>query len=142
VSGAAFEGLAEAQYLQREYPASAAGYERAYSAYAGRGRSWPRAARRARPPGSPATCWATGRSAAAGWPEHGWGADHQGLLGAGRSAARVLPAGGDRDRAPVPRPNIEFLGLAYLGGLFVLTDRVEEGLVLSDEALAPWAPAS
>jgi hypothetical protein len=33
-------------------------------------------------------------------------------------------------------PDIEFLGLAYLGGLFVLTDRVEEGLVLSDEALA------
>ena len=33
VSGAALEGLAEARYLQREYSASAAGYERAYSAY-------------------------------------------------------------------------------------------------------------
>jgi ATP/maltotriose-dependent transcriptional regulator MalT len=33
-------------------------------------------------------------------------------------------------------PDIEFLALAYLGGLFVMTDRVEEGLVLSDEALA------
>jgi DNA-binding NarL/FixJ family response regulator len=33
-------------------------------------------------------------------------------------------------------PDIEFLALAYLGGLFVMTDRVEEGLALSDEALA------
>ena len=33
-------------------------------------------------------------------------------------------------------PDIEFEALAYLGGLFVMTDRVEEGLVFFDEALA------
>jgi hypothetical protein len=33
-------------------------------------------------------------------------------------------------------PDIEFLAVAYLGGLYVLTDRVQEGLALSDEALA------
>jgi hypothetical protein len=33
-------------------------------------------------------------------------------------------------------PDIEFLGLAYLGSLLVITDRVDEGMVLSDEALA------
>jgi hypothetical protein len=32
--------------------------------------------------------------------------------------------------------DVEFLALSYLGGLFVMTDRVEEGLVLGDEALA------
>ena len=33
-------------------------------------------------------------------------------------------------------PDIEFEALSYLGGLFILTDRVEQGLVLFDEALA------
>src|SRR6266545_4918935 len=33
-------------------------------------------------------------------------------------------------------PDIEFLALAYLGGVLVMTDRVEEGMVLGDEALA------
>ena len=33
-------------------------------------------------------------------------------------------------------PDVEFEGLSLLGGLFLLTDRVEEGLVLFDEALA------
>jgi DNA-binding NarL/FixJ family response regulator len=32
-------------------------------------------------------------------------------------------------------PDIEFEALSYLGGLFILTDRVEEGLVYFDEAL-------
>jgi DNA-binding NarL/FixJ family response regulator len=33
-------------------------------------------------------------------------------------------------------PDIEFLALSYLGGLFVMTDRVEKGMALGDEALA------
>jgi tetratricopeptide (TPR) repeat protein len=33
-------------------------------------------------------------------------------------------------------PDIEFLALAYLGSLYVMIDRVEEGLAFSDEALA------
>jgi hypothetical protein len=34
-------------------------------------------------------------------------------------------------------PDVEFMALAFLGGVFVLTDRVEEGMALSDEALRP-----
>ena len=33
-------------------------------------------------------------------------------------------------------PDIEFEALAYLGGVFIMTDRVEEGLALCDEGLA------
>ena len=33
-------------------------------------------------------------------------------------------------------PNIEFEALGYLGGLLVMTDRVEEGLVFLDEMMA------
>jgi hypothetical protein len=86
VSGAALEGLAEARYLEREYSASAAGYERAYSAYRREGQIMAagRAARTA--------AWITGNvlgdwAVRSGWlararslleeagedgPEHGW----------------------------------------------------------------------
>jgi hypothetical protein len=33
-------------------------------------------------------------------------------------------------------PDIEFDALAYLGGVFMMTDRIEEGLALCDEGLA------
>jgi hypothetical protein len=86
VSGAALEGLAEARYLQREYSASAAGYERAYSAYR-RERQIMAAGRAAR-----TAAWITGNvlgdwAVRSGWlararslleeagedgPEHGW----------------------------------------------------------------------
>jgi tetratricopeptide (TPR) repeat protein len=149
-SAQALEGLAEALYLEREYAASAAHYERAYSAYR-RERQTMAAGRAAR-----TIAWITGNvlgdwAVRSGWlarartlleeagedrPEHGWvqiikafsEPDAQVREALLREAIKVGRRFGD--------PDIEFLALAYLGGLFVMTDRVEEGLVLSDEALA------
>jgi DNA-binding CsgD family transcriptional regulator len=149
-SGAALEGLAETRYLEREYAAAAAGYERAYSAYRREGQilAAGRAARTA--------AWITGNvlgdwAVRSSWlararslleeagedgPEHGWvliiKAFSEQDAQVRESFLREAIAIGRRFRDP----DIEFLGLAYLGGLFVLTDRIEEGLVLSDEALA------
>jgi DNA-binding CsgD family transcriptional regulator len=149
-TGEVLEGLGEALYLEREYSASAAHYERAYSAYR-RERDTVAAGRAAR-----SAAWITGNVLGAwavrsGWlarartvleeagqdrPEHGWvliikafsEPDAQVREALLREAIAVGRRFGD--------PDIEFLALAYLGGLFVMTDRVEEGLVLSDEALA------
>ena len=149
-SGEALEGLAEALYLEREYSASAAQYERAYSVYRRERRNMA-AGRAAR-----TLAWITGNvlghwAVRSGWlarartileeagqdrPERGWlliinaftesdAQVRETLLGEAIAIGRRF---GD--------PDIEFLALAYLGGLFVMTDRVEEGLALSDEALA------
>jgi DNA-binding NarL/FixJ family response regulator/Tfp pilus assembly protein PilF len=149
-SGEVLEGLAEALYLEREYVASAAHYERAFSVYR-RERQSMAAGRAAR-----TAAWITGNvlgdwAVRSGWlarartileqagedrPEHGWvliirafsEPDAQVREALLREAIAVGRRFGD--------PDIEFLALAYLGGLLVMTDRVEEGLVLSDEALA------
>ena len=149
-SGEVLEGLAEVLYLERDYPASAAGYERAYSAYRREGRTMAagRAARTA--------AWITGNvlgdwAVRSGWlarartlleeagedrPERGWVL----IIKAFSEPDAQLRESLLREAVAIGRrfgePDIEFLGLGYLGGLFVLTDRVEEGLVLSDEALA------
>ena len=149
-TGEVLEGLGEALYLEREYSAAAAQYERAYAAYRREQQSMDagRAARTA--------AWITGNvlgdwAVRSGWlgrartvleeagqdrPEHGWvliieafsEPDAQVRESLLREAIVVGRRFGD--------PDIEFLALAYLGGLFVITDRIEEGLVLSDEALA------
>jgi DNA-binding CsgD family transcriptional regulator len=149
-TGEVLEGLGEALYLEREYSASAAHYERAYAAYRREQQNMAagRAARTA--------AWITGNvlgdwAVRSGWlgrartvleeagqdrPEHGWvliikafsEPDAQVREALLREAIAVGRRFGD--------PDIEFLALAYLGGLFVMTDRVEEGMVLSDEALA------
>jgi DNA-binding NarL/FixJ family response regulator len=149
-SGEVLEGLAEALYLEREYAGSAAHYERAYAAYRREHQNMAsgRAARTA--------AWITGNvlgdwAVRNGWlararsvleeagedrPEHGWvliikafsEADAQVREALLRQAIAIGRRFGD--------PDIEFLALAYLGGLYVMTDRVEEGLDLSDEALA------
>jgi DNA-binding NarL/FixJ family response regulator len=149
-SGEALEGLAEALYLEREYSASAAHYERAYSFYR-RERQHMAAGRAAR-----TLAWVTGNvlghwAVRSGWlarartileeagqdrPERGWlliisaftepdAQVRETLLGEAIAIGRRF---GD--------PDIEFLALSYLGGLFVMTDRVEKGMALGDEALA------
>jgi DNA-binding CsgD family transcriptional regulator len=149
-SGEVLEGLAEALYLERQYAVSAAQYERAYSAYR-RERDLMAAGRAAR-----TAAWITGNvlgdwAVQSGWfararaileeagedrPEHGWvliirsytEPDAQVRERLLREAMAIGRRFGD--------PDIEFEALGYLGALFVLTDRVEEGMVLLDEALA------
>jgi DNA-binding CsgD family transcriptional regulator len=149
-SGEVLEGLAEALYLQRKYSASAAHYERAFSAYR-RERLIMAAGRAAR-----TLAWITGNVLGAwavrsGWlgrartilaeagedrPEHGWVLIIKAFSEPDAQVREALL----RDAIAVGRryrdPDIEILALAYLGGLFVMTNRVEEGMVLSDEALA------
>jgi hypothetical protein len=149
-SGEVLERLAEALYLEREYVTSAAHYERAYAAYR-RERQNLAAGRAAR-----AAAWITGNvlgdwAVRNGWlarartileeagedrPEHGWvliirafsEPDAQVREALLREAIAIGRRFGD--------PDIEFLALAYLGGVLVMTDRVEEGMVLGDESLA------
>jgi tetratricopeptide (TPR) repeat protein len=149
-SGEVLEGLAKALHLQREYVASAAHYERAYAAYR-RERNPPAAGRAAL-----TASWITGNvlgdwAVQSGWlarartileeagedgPEHGWvlivrafsEPDAQVREALLRQAIAIGRRFGD--------PDIEFEALSYLGGVFVMTDRVEEGLRFFDEALA------
>jgi DNA-binding NarL/FixJ family response regulator len=149
-SGAVFEGLGEALYLERDYRGAATQYERAWSLYRSEGEIMA-AGRAAR-----TIAWITGNvlgdwAVRSGWlararrlleeagedrPEHGWVL----IIKAFSEPDPQLRESFLREAIAIGRrfrdPDIEFLGLAYLGGLFVLTDRVEEGLVLSDEALA------
>jgi DNA-binding CsgD family transcriptional regulator len=149
-SGEALEGLAEALYLEREYAAAAVQYERACSAYR-RQRQTMAAGRAAR-----TAAWITGNvlgdwAVRSGWlarartilqeagedrPEYGWVLIIEAFSEPDANVREAVL----REAIAIGRrfgdPDIEFLALAYLGGLFVMTDRVEEGLVLSDEALA------
>jgi DNA-binding NarL/FixJ family response regulator len=148
--GEALEHEARGLYARAEYEAAADRFERAYTAYRRAGRPAD-AGRTARTLG-----WISGGvlgrwAVESGWlarartelaeagpdgPEHGW------LLiltsfGEPDPAARETLL---RDAIAVGRrcrdPDVEFEALGYLGGLLVLTDRVEQGLVHFDEAMA------
>jgi DNA-binding NarL/FixJ family response regulator len=149
-SGEVLEGLAEALYLEREYEASAAHYERAYAAY--------RRERNATAAGRAAltSSWITGNvlgdwAVQSGWlarartileeagedgPEHGWVVIIKAFSEPDAQVRETLL----REAIAIGRrlgdPDIEFEALSYLGGLFVMTDRVEEGMVFLDESLA------
>jgi DNA-binding CsgD family transcriptional regulator len=149
-SGEALEGLAKALYLEREYGAAAAHCERAYAAYR-RERNTTAAGRAAL-----TASWITGNvlgdwAVQNGWvaractmleeagedgPEHGWVLISRALSRPDAQEREVLL----REAVAVGRrfgdPDVEFEALSLLGGLFVMTDRVEEGLVFLDEALA------
>jgi DNA-binding NarL/FixJ family response regulator len=149
-SGVVLEGLGEALYLERDYRGAATQYEKAWALYRSEGEIMA-AGRAAR-----TIAWITGNvlgdwAVRSGWlararrlleeagedrPEHGWVL----IIKAFSEPDPELRESFLREAIAIGRrfrdPDIEFLGLAYLGGLFVLTDRVEEGLVLSDEALA------
>ena len=149
-SGEALEGLGEALYLEREYAEAAAQYERAYAAYRREGRSMD-AGRAAR-----TVAWITGNvfgdwAVQSGWfgragtileeagtdgPERGWVLimrsyaepdvpAREALLGEALTIGRRF---GD--------PDVEFEALSHLGCLHVMSGRVEQGMLLLDEALA------
>ena len=148
--GNELEDLAEALYLECEYSAAALQYERAYAAHrrAGAEMAAGRAAR--------AAAWITGNVLGDWAVQNGWLA---------RARTILEEAGGDRpergwvliirsisepdakvreatlrEAMAVGRrfgePDIEFEALGYLGGLFIMTDRVEEGLAFLDEMMA------
>ena len=146
----AFEREAEALYFRAEYAGAAGRFERAYAAYRREGRPGD-AGRAARALG-----WISGGvlgdwAVESGWlararteladagpdgPEHGWVLILTSFGEPDPDARETLL----RDAIAVGRrcrdPDVEFEALAYLGGLMVLTDRVEQGLVLFDEAMA------
>jgi DNA-binding NarL/FixJ family response regulator len=148
--GEVLEREAEALYFRGEYAAAGEQFERAYAAYRREGRPGD-AGRAARTLG-----WISGGvlgewAVESGWlararteladagpdgPEHGWVLI---LTSFGEPDPEVREtllrdaiAAGRRSRAP----DVEFEALAYLGGLMVLTDRVEQGMVHFDEAMA------
>lgn len=149
-SGEEHEALAEALYLEREYSASAEQYERAYAAYrmGGDKMAAGRAARSA--------AWITGNVLGDWAVQNGWFARARTILeeaGEDRpERAWVLIIRSFSEPDPEVReqwyreaiaigrrfgdPNIEFEALGYLGGLYVMIDRVEEGMVLLDETMA------
>ncbi len=149
-SGEALEALGEALYYGCEYVAAAERYERAYAAYR-QARNIPAAGRAAR-----MLAWITGNVLGEWAVRSGWLARARTLLDqAGKDRPEqgwvlIISAFTEGDPAVRERllheaiaigrrygdADVEFMALAYLGGVFMVTDRIEEGLVLCDEALA------
>jgi DNA-binding NarL/FixJ family response regulator len=149
-SGGALEGLGQALYLECDYPASIDHYEQAYATYRKTGETVG-AARAAR-----MLAWICGNvlgdwAVQSGWlarartileeagedrPEYGWLLIIKSYIQPDATIREELL----REAITVGRrfadPDIEFEALSWLGGLFMLTDRVEQGLVIIDEALA------
>jgi DNA-binding NarL/FixJ family response regulator len=148
--GRELEADAVAQYLDGRYHAAAELYERAFTLYR-RERDWMGAGRAAR-----SIAWIFGNVLGDWAVRSGWLARARAALaeagtdGPERGWVLIVTAWTEPD--PVVReallreaiavgsrladPDIEFLARGYLGGLFVLTDRVEEGMALSDEAMS------
>jgi DNA-binding NarL/FixJ family response regulator len=146
----ALEGMGQALYLECDYAASIDHYEQAYTAYRRNGGTLG-AARAAR-----MLAWICGNvlgdwAVQSGWlarartmleeagedrPEYGW------LLIIKSYTERDVTVREQllREAITIGRrfadPDIEFEALGWLGGLFMLTDRVEQGQVFMDEALA------
>jgi DNA-binding NarL/FixJ family response regulator len=149
-SGEALEGLAEALYLEREYAEAAAHYERAYAAYR-RERQSMAAGRAAR-----AVAWITGNVLGDWAVQSGWIAragtilEEAGTDGPERGWVLILRSYAEPDvpareallgeAVDIGRrfgdPDVEFEALSHLGCVHVMSGRVEQGLVLLDEALA------
>jgi DNA-binding NarL/FixJ family response regulator len=149
-SGAALEGLGLALYLQRDYPGAIAQHERAYTAYRKEGETFA-AGRAAR-----ILAWITGNvlgdwAVQNGWlaravrvfteagedtPEHGWLLIIRSYAEPDATVREAL----FREAIAVGRRfsdlNLEIEALSSLGGLYLMIDRVDEGLGLLDESMA------
>jgi DNA-binding CsgD family transcriptional regulator len=150
MGGDELERLGAGFYAEGDYAAAAARIERAYAAYRREGRVAD-AARAARTLG-----WISGGvfgdwAVESGWlararsvlAEAGPGGPEQGWLLILGSFTEQDPAAREtalREAIEVGRrcrdPDVEFDALAYLGGLLILTDRVEQGMANFDEAMA------
>ncbi len=149
-SSSALEGLGQALYLECDYTASIDHYEQAYAAYRKDGQTVG-AARAAR-----MLAWICGNvlgnwAVQSGWlarartilqgagedrPEYGWLLIIKSYTQPDASVREALLREAMMIGRRLADPDIEFEALSWLGGLFMLTDRVEQGLVIFDEALA------
>ncbi len=152
VNGDVLEGLARTSYLELDFPEAIAGWEKAYAAH--------------RTAGDPVGAVRVARTLAcmygtvvgdgavmSGWmaraqtlladavdsPESGWVSLNLGMF----EGDRVRKEQRFRDALEVARrvgdADLEFVTLAYLGASLVHADRIEEGMMLLDEALAAVA---
>jgi DNA-binding NarL/FixJ family response regulator len=150
-SGAILDGLGQVAYIEHDYDATIALFERAYAAYRDEGNhvraihvasklGWLNASYRG--DGAVMQGWIARAQTLLGAEdtlEHGWVEYYLGMfdaLGPEREAhlRAALEAGrrfGDGD--------LEFVALAQLGSGFVASDRFEEGMMLLDESLAAVA---
>jgi DNA-binding CsgD family transcriptional regulator len=149
-SGEVLEGLGQALYLERDYLAAAAHFERAYAAHRREGRELA-ASRSAR-----AVAWVKGNVLGDWAVQSGWFARARTLLedaggdGAERAWVLIIRSYAEPDAAlreallaeavaigrRIGDPDVEYEELSYLGAHFLLVDRADEGLVLLDEAMA------
>jgi DNA-binding NarL/FixJ family response regulator len=149
-SGEVLEGRAEALYLACDYTSAAAHYERAYAAYRRDGQNMA-AGLAARMVG-----WITGNvlgdwAVQNGWwarartileqggpdgPEHGWVLIIDAMAEPDPHLGETLFREAITMGRRFGNPDIEFDALAGLGAMLVMTDRVEDGLAIFDEALA------
>ena len=149
-SGTAREGLGQALYLLRDYAGAIAQHERAYAAYRKAGQTFA-AGRAAR-----TLAWISGNvlgdwAVQNGWlaralrilteageeaPEHGWAL----IIGSYTEPDAAAREAMYREAITVGRrfadPNIEMEALASLGGLYLMTGRVDVGMALLDESMA------
>jgi DNA-binding NarL/FixJ family response regulator len=149
---AVLEGLAAASYVLMEYPRAIEEFERAYAGHrtAGDGAGAARVARTlGYLHGSTAGDWAV----ASGWiaraktllgelpegSEHGWVALTEGMFAESRLPKERAFLQAIRVGRESRVPDLELAATAYLGASMVHRDRVEEGMVLLDEALAAIA---
>ena len=148
-SGQELERVAERLYLERDYAAAVLHYERAFAAYRTVGDTTA-AGRVAR-----AAAWIAGNVLGDWAVRNGWFARARTILEAAgddrpergrvliiRSLSESDPRVQEallRDAAAIGRrfgdADIEFEALGYLGGLYLMTDRVDEGLDLLDQVM-------
>lgn len=150
--GAVIEGLARASYLMLDFQGAIEGWERAYATYRASGDSLG-AIRVARTLAGLYMAVVGDRAVCNGWlaraqtllgdragsSERGWIALNLGLFEADRERKEEhyrLALGVARELADV---DLETVTLAYLGASLVHGDRIDEGMVLLDEALAATA---
>ena len=151
-TGDATEGLARAAYIRLDFPAAIELWEQAYAAHRAAGDAVG-AVRVARTLGymygslvgdmAVHSGWmARSKRLLAGAPddgEAGWVTLNRGMFDPHQPSKETLLREAIATARRVGDPDLEFVALAYLGANLVHVDRVEEGMVLLDEALAAVA---
>jgi len=151
-SGDAIEGLARVAYIELDFPAAIAGFERAYAIFQD-AVDRVAASRCARSLGYMYMSSTGEHALTTGWlaratrlladvddsSECGWVALNRGMFEGDRARKEALFREALVEASKHADTDLEFVALAYLGASLVHADRVEEGMTLLDEALAAVA---